>query len=75
MTQPVLEMDRRDTALYWWPVIARVSALLIGFYEAAFDSLDKPSVMAFAGALILAPVVTDAQRKRNRLRSLDEDDL
>lgn len=66
-------MDLRDRFLYWWPVTARVAGLLIGFYEMAVKKVSDPSMLGFAGALVIAPVVVDAQKRRNRKRGLEED--
>lgn len=67
-------MDRRNVLLYWWPAVARYAGGAIGAYGVLIaSSADKSAVLAFAGALIVAPNIADAQRKRNRERALEEE--
>ena len=67
-------MDTRNLILYWWPAAARVIGAMIGVYGAfVVPSVDKASVLAFAGALIVVPNIADAQRKRNTKRRINGD--
>jgi hypothetical protein len=68
-------MSRRDLLLEWWPAIARYSGLGLGAYGVvAAPSQDKASILGFAGALILTPLVAGAQRKRNADRGIEDDE-
>lgn len=60
--------------MYWWPVTARLAGLTIVGYEMLWERIDRPSILAFAGALIVAPNIFDGQRKRNEKRRELEDD-
>lgn len=63
-------MTRRDLMLYWWPVISRLAGLGIAIYETGWDSLDRPSLLALAAGLTIAPEVAGQQIERNRRRTL-----
>jgi predicted cobalt transporter CbtA len=65
---PAPTPDRRDLFLYWWPVTARLAGLGIALYEMLGEKVDRPSLLAFAGALIVAPNIFAEQAKRNRRR-------
>lgn len=66
-------MDRRNTFLYWWPVTARVLGMGFGLYE-MLTGINDPAVLGFAGGLVIAPVITDHQRRRNSKRLAAEDE-
>lgn len=52
-----------------WPEWTRVAGFLVGTYGTfVADSADKASILAFAGALLMAPNIAGVQRKRNEKR-------
>lgn len=62
-------MDHRDLFLYWWPVTSRLLGVTIALYEMAVENIDRPSILALAGSLLVLPNIADAQRKRNEKRA------
>lgn len=65
MTRPTPSLDSRDLFLYWWPVTARIFGAAIALWEIVLSAPPDPGALAFAGGLLVAPIVFDAQRKRN----------
>ncbi len=65
--------SRRDWILWWWPAAARVVGAAVGLYAASplTESQDKAAILAFAGALVVAPNSAGRQRERNHKRGLD----
>jgi hypothetical protein len=50
----------------------RAAAILVGTYGSLFaSSADKGTILAFAGALLIAPNIVGAQEKRNQKRDGD----
>jgi hypothetical protein len=71
--QAATVQDRRDLFLYWWPVTARIAGVLLAMHQALLESVERPSILAFAGALIVAPNIFDQQAKRNNRRREGEE--
>lgn len=65
-------MDLRDRFLYWWPVMARILGAGVGLHEAARPVIEQSTLTyGFAAALVAAPLIVTAQRKRNEKRELE----
>lgn len=73
MTEPKRK-TRSEAFLESWPATARAIGMVIGVAEMIAGFVGRPvsgEVLAFAGALIVAPNIAGAQEKRNRKRDGD----
>lgn len=52
---------------WWWPLVPQVFGMLVIAYEAMFDKLDRPYVLAAGLTLAIGGKFADAIRNRGSL--------